>query len=248
MAMRTATSPNNLTYAALAGVVATSGAQGMVQYFSSSAMIGDVDEGLYLDVTTGAMAPYTALTGTPLGNWTAVMLNDWDARQFSTRVGNNSSTSYYAPAVSSDLKLSINGVLGYGIGARKESGYVGQYAAGELIGGSQSFGWGTLGKAWYFNGGPYHANSYYGPWGLNDVGYMGVALNLGGQVHYGWVQVRIEGAYTATVLGMAYEDQPGVPILTGAIPEPASATALLALGASGFALWRRRQTDQRQRA
>jgi hypothetical protein len=72
--------------------------------------------------------------------------------------------------------------------------------------------------------------------------YVGVQFEIGGNTHYGWVEVEVpfRGVNGGTIRSFAYETQPGVPILAGAVPEP---SALLLL-TSGLALplcrrWRR---------
>ncbi|TWT75633.1 hypothetical protein Pla123a_31430 [Posidoniimonas polymericola] len=79
--------------------------------------------------------------------------------------------------------------------------------------------------------------------GLNgDVGYVGLAIDFNGgsdALSYGWVGVRItnEADATGEVVGFAYNDVPGEPILAGQVPEPSS---LLIAGAAALALFGRR--------
>ncbi len=79
-----------------------------------------------------------------------------------------------------------------------------------------------------------------GFWGAN-LDYVGVEFSIGGQTHYGWVEVEVPFFASGGIIrSFAYETQPGVPILAGAVPEP---SALLLL-TSGLALplcrrWRR---------
>lgn len=60
--------------------------------------------------------------------------------------------------------------------------------------------------------------------------YMGVEFDIEGATHYGWIDMYVAeyGPY-AEIYGWAYETQPGVSILAGAVPEP-STVMLLAVG------------------
>jgi hypothetical protein len=87
-----------------------------------------------------------------------------------------------------------------------------------------------------------------GQWNGGGTGYVGLVLNDGTNIHYGWMALDYteNGPATAlTVTGFAFEDTPGAPILAGAtaaIPEPgtwAAGGGLFAL-AVGAHLRRRR--------
>jgi hypothetical protein len=60
--------------------------------------------------------------------------------------------------------------------------------------------------------------------------YMGVEFDIAGGTHYGWIDMYVaaDGPY-AEIYGWAYETQPGVSILAGAVPEP-STVLLMAAG------------------
>ncbi len=80
---------------------------------------------------------------------------------------------------------------------------------------------------------------------VGRTGIFGVEFDIAGQTHYGWV--RATGAPSAVRMEFsdwAYESEPGVPILAGAVPEPSGA-ALLALGAAAVASRRRRPWHRR---
>jgi hypothetical protein len=69
-------------------------------------------------------------------------------------------------------------------------------------------------------------------------GYIGVEFYIGGQLHYGWIQVSVNNAAPSVTLGEphAYASAPGSPILAGAggvVPVPiiASVFGFLAIGA-----------------
>lgn len=80
------------------------------------------------------------------------------------------------------------------------------------------------------------------------VGFIGFRFNGGAGVEYGWARVNMQGATGNgfTIVDYAWAD-PGTPIRTGqtsaAIPEPSS-IGLLAAGAAGLALWRRRRAQK----
>ena len=77
------------------------------------------------------------------------------------------------------------------------------------------------------------------------TGYAGVEFRIGGVTHYGWVRLQtFTDAPYGNVLDWAYETQPGVPILAGAIPEPS--TWALLLGGGVLLVWfRRKRNDGR---
>jgi PEP-CTERM motif len=79
-------------------------------------------------------------------------------------------------------------------------------------------------------------------WTLNTPGYFGFRFTSGANTHYCWARMTIStGGFT--INEAYYDDTPGQAIAVGAlpIPEPASAAALLGLGAAGIAAWRRRR-------
>ena len=74
----------------------------------------------------------------------------------------------------------------------------------------------------------------------NDIHYIGVSFNkeAGGEV-YGWIKVQRLSKSSGKVISWGYQDD-GTKIHAGALPEPATGLALLALGAAGIAAYRRR--------
>ncbi len=78
--------------------------------------------------------------------------------------------------------------------------------------------------------------------------YVGMKFLIGGQVHYGWVEVLLTGTepvigtpaggnLTANVLAWGYETEPGMPAVAG-VPAPASGALI---GLAGIAATRRRR-------
>jgi hypothetical protein len=91
-----------------------------------------------------------------------------------------------------------------------------------------------------------------GGWSLGDTGFFGFKFTSGANTHYGWGEMNISGSpagFGFSILRAYYEDTPGASIAVGATespppptPAPAPSTlALLALGAAGVPLLRRRR-------
>lgn len=103
--------------------------------------------------------------------------------------------------------------------------------------------------------------TYAGSWVNVNHRYAGLQFKIKGKTHYGWarfnVQVTNRSSITATLTGYAYETVPGKPIRAGQTKstdqtavEPTSqrvparkspALGLLATGAPGLSLWRRKE-------
>ncbi|TAG27759.1 MAG: PEP-CTERM sorting domain-containing protein [Verrucomicrobia bacterium] len=81
------------------------------------------------------------------------------------------------------------------------------------------------------------------------MNYLGVRLLEEDGWHYGWIEIdapfqRVNGGY---MNGMAYETSANRAIVTGAIPEPATAGVVLGVVALGGVLCRRRQSLRHRR-
>lgn len=92
----------------------------------------------------------------------------------------------------------------------------------------------------FFGSMAYGANNPNAQFNSANPGLIGLSFPAGPDTYYGWIRVQINNASgTFNVVDWAYEDQPGVGILAGVVPEP-SALGLLAAGAIGLASYRRR--------
>lgn len=79
---------------------------------------------------------------------------------------------------------------------------------------------------------------------FNNVtgGLIGFSFPASGNTYYGWVRVNVTQATGIfTVVDYAYQSQPATAIAAGAIPEPSVTLGLLAAGAAGLGIYRRRR-------
>ena len=98
----------------------------------------------------------------------------------------------------------------------------------------------------YENGNFFSSNSMgmtaRGSWTQNhQTNYFSVSFNKesGGKV-YGWIQLERLTSDSGKVIAWGFENT-GIKIQAGALPEPATGLALLALGAAGIARYRRKR-------
>lgn len=83
------------------------------------------------------------------------------------------------------------------------------------------------------------------PPGAATRGFIGIEFQLADGLHYGYFDIVLSGdAAGAALLGWAYETQPGVPILAGAVPEPS--TWALLVGGGVLMVWFRRKRHERR--
>jgi len=106
----------------------------------------------------------------------------------------------------------------------------------------------------------------HGYWQYAQARYLGVKFRINGKTHFGWARFKNSSSRGAILTGYAYETVPGKSIIAGKthgpadewdkkdigsdasltspipdIPQPAS-LGILALGAQGVSLWRRKES------
>lgn len=90
---------------------------------------------------------------------------------------------------------------------------------------------------WY-NSSPFYSDiviGLSGPDGFVLIGafvgqraYMGVAFDIQGATHYGWIDMYVSDlAPGAVIYGWGYESRPGMSIIAGAVPEPSTIVLIL---------------------
>lgn len=142
------------------------------------------------------------------------------------------------------------------------SSYVQRMGNGFVIGDPvQPFGeWGNLGSGFiqgyyvsnYFRSvrtgygggytvGPYYNSSSFGSWAGGRRGFLGFRFTDNGtDYHYGWIDISTDRSTVDVVIhGWGLETTPNAGIEVGVTPAPASALALLAMGAAGLGRTRR---------
>lgn len=81
--------------------------------------------------------------------------------------------------------------------------------------------------------------------GVQD--YIGIQFDISGSQHFGWIEYQGDSTVSGTILGWAYEDNPGQAIGPGAVPLPGTfGLGLLALGAAGVARFRQRKKEVKE--
>jgi len=95
-------------------------------------------------------------------------------------------------------------------------------------------------------------------WLPGTTGYVGLQMDLGGQLHYGWARLNygLNIDDPVTISGFAFQSDPNVTILAGdtgggpaPIPEPGTwAAAALLAGGAAFARWRKRRDGTQKEA
>ena len=128
----------------------------------------------------------------------------------------------------------VNYFPGQLVGFNNGLSYVSALNAGDTIDA------GTVGPT-FFGSMSYGANNPNGEFDNVTDAYIGLSFPIAGQTHFGWVRVDVDNAAgTFLVKDWAYEDVAGVGIAAGAVPEP-GALSLLAAGAAGVTMMRRRK-------
>ncbi|OQC73822.1 MAG: hypothetical protein BWX45_00274 [Deltaproteobacteria bacterium ADurb.Bin002] len=80
-----------------------------------------------------------------------------------------------------------------------------------------------------------------------ESGYAGLQFQIDGQTHYGWVRVGapLAGLNGGWIYEYAYDTQPGVPILAGAVPEPSTWALMVGGGVLMLCCFRRKGNERR---
>lgn len=147
----------------------------------------------------------------------------------------NSGDGYFEVAfitTSNNRNMQIRGAYSGNVLTASGTYYVRGFTEGDLIGpGANSAGGANVAAT----GNNY--NFFDG-----DDKYIGVAFEIAGQVHYGWIGFEIDSTdpLHGVIRDYAYESTPNTAIEAGEIPEPGS-LGLLAAGAGALAFRRRRK-------
>jgi hypothetical protein len=83
-------------------------------------------------------------------------------------------------------------------------------------------------------------SSIGGPWRQVEHGLLGFNFDIGGENHYGWMDISYVDNYELTLHSWAWNTEPDSWITAGAVPEP-STWALMLCGVAAMLLRRRRQ-------
>jgi hypothetical protein len=148
--------------------------------------------------------------------------------------------------------LGTNGVVGDA--QNQFNQFASALRPGQHIGAKRKFLTGKTDKLWgdWFSSG---GGGSEGKW-KNEERYLGVKFSIKGEIHYGWVRLRVSvpSRIDAIITGYAYETISNKPIIAGETegsasdaslagpapkaPQPAS-LCMLALGAQGLSMWRK---------
>lgn len=137
---------------------------------------------------------------------------------------------YGADSPGAYMYMPVGSTLGGFVGVGSNIEFL---ALGAVIDGNRTFG-----------ATPYPRGNYgnLGNWPDGDRGFVGIQFEFSGSTHFGWAEISHDaGAKMATLHSFGYNDVAGEAAIAG-VPEPSS-LALLAAGAAGLAMWRRRKTS-----
>lgn len=188
---------------------------------------------------TGAGAAIIASTGLPLSPPASSGANNWDVDGDGTpdfKLQNSSTEAYF-----DDLnggRLVVPGAVG--------AGGIAQLASGFTVGATLATGYKFHAAAQSSNAITSSGAVVAAGWSIGDTDFFGFKFTNASGTHYGWGELNITGSPTGagySILRAFYEDQADTAIQVGATasaPAPSS-LALLALGAAGAPLLRRRR-------
>lgn len=160
-------------------------------------------DGIYVNPVTGAI-----LAVAPSAMNTASWLNLFFG---GTAIG---STTYIAPAITSAATGNGDGLV-LKLFTLQEIGPALDYAAGD-------------------NGSEDHTGSSPGQFQVGVPGFIGYAMRTGanGPVSYGWMRITVNNNGSGIIHDSAYQDTPGVAVLAGSVPEPATGVLMLLTAAA----------------
>ena len=115
--------------------------------------------------------------------------------------------------------------------------YTANIAAGSQVGGSLTWSAVSYEPMFYYNELGYNHGGWPG------TGFIGVALAKADGLHYGWIRTSSNFSSVTTIFEVAYETSPGVPIVAGATPSPASVSLLAVWAVGGLACPRCRRSS-----
>jgi hypothetical protein len=170
-------------------------------------------------------------------------LTDFSARWNLMASGNGISSSSYKPDYNMNMQFLHDLFLPP---STVYSGAVAPLFLGDEIGASTPEGlkWsnsGNEGMLWTkYDSSTSPAHTYSGIW--NDVqnGYLGFALNINEQPHYGWIHLTVSDTNNLTLIDFAYNDAANQSILAGSIPEPSHYPIIFGTVSLFLALYRRK--------
>jgi len=194
------------------------GVRGNSQLVKTAAMTAVAGASMAMAPAADAAISYSGLVNTTISGVGASAILDLDSDSNNDIKFNVESKNSWG----ADLVVNATGVYG---GGAIGPGPVSNLAPGYSVNSGGVFSWNWLA----------YSSGALGQF-PGITGYIGVSFGNAGGTHYGWIQVSVPAnADGITIIDYAYETDPGIGILVGAVPEPGSAglvgLGLLAMGA-----------------